>query len=248
MKVLASDFDGTLVFNDKFRKEDLKKIKEFQKEGNLVGLCSGRPFKGVYEFCKKYLDLDFYILCTGALVLDKDGNELFKSTITKQSLENYFNRYQDKYEIYIQANKQIYTYDKKEMGSMVRKVINSLDEVEGDIYGLSMFALTDENARKVCLDIEENFPELATHQNKAYIDVTAKGCSKGLGINKLKEIYHIDNIAGIGDSYNDISMLETVDTSFTFHSSPDSLTSIVDHVVDSVSQAIDILNEDTTTI
>lgn len=248
MKVLASDFDGTLIFNDKFRKKDLEKIKEFQKAGNLVGLCSGRPFKGVYEFCKKYVDLDFYILCTGALVLDKDGNELFKSTITKQSLENYFNRYQDKYEIYIQANKQIYTYDKKDMDSMVRTVITSLNEVEGDIYGISMNAISDENARKVCLDIEENFPELATHQNKEYIDVTAKGCSKGLGINKLKEILNIEEIAGIGDSYNDIPMLETVDTSFTFPTSPDSLTSIVDYVVDSVAQAIDILNEDTPTI
>ena len=40
---------------------------------------------------------------------------------------------------------------------MVRQVITSLDEVEGDIYGLSMNAKTDGNARKVCLDIEEHF-------------------------------------------------------------------------------------------
>ena len=52
MKVLASDYDGTLLFNEKFKEGDLKKIKEFQKAGNLFGLCSGRPFKGIYEFCK----------------------------------------------------------------------------------------------------------------------------------------------------------------------------------------------------
>ena len=54
---------------------------------------------------------------------------------------------------------------------MVRQVITSLDEVEGDIYGLSMNAKTDENAKKVCLDIEEHFPELTAHQNKEYIDI-----------------------------------------------------------------------------
>ena len=54
MKVLASDYDGTLLFNEKFKEGDLKKIKEFQKAGNLFGLCSGRPFKGIYEFCKPY--------------------------------------------------------------------------------------------------------------------------------------------------------------------------------------------------
>ena len=57
MKVLASDYDGTLLFNEKFKEGDLKKIKEFQKAGNLFGLCSGRPFKGIYEFCKPYIDL-----------------------------------------------------------------------------------------------------------------------------------------------------------------------------------------------
>ena len=38
MKVLASDYDGTLLFNEKFKEGDLKKIKEFQKAGNLFGL------------------------------------------------------------------------------------------------------------------------------------------------------------------------------------------------------------------
>ena len=32
MKVLASDYDGTLLFNEKFKEGDLKKIKEFQEK------------------------------------------------------------------------------------------------------------------------------------------------------------------------------------------------------------------------
>jgi hypothetical protein len=223
MKVLASDYDGTLLFNEKFKEGDLKKIKEFQKAGNLFGLCSGRPFKGIYEFCKPYIDFDFYILCTGALVLNKEREVIYKSTISKHLLHEFYDRYQKDYDIFIQANMQIYTFLKEDLGSMVRQVITSLDEVEGDIYGLSMNAKTDENAKKVC------------------IDITEKGCSKGLGILKLKELMHLEEVAGIGDSYNDIPMLETVDHSFTFPTSPESLTSIVDDVVDSVEEALDIL-------
>lgn len=52
---------------------------------------------------------------------------------------------------------------------------------------------------------------------------------------------HLEEVAGIGDSYNDIPMLETVDRSFTFPTSPESLTLIVDDVVDSVEEALDIL-------
>ena len=49
---------------------------------------------------------------------------------------------------FIQANMQIYTFLKEDLGSMVRQVITSLDEVEGDIYGLSMNAKTDEKREK----------------------------------------------------------------------------------------------------
>lgn len=241
MKVLASDFDGTLLFDGKFRENDLKKIKEFQQDGNLFGLCSGRPFQGVTQVCQGFIDFDFYILCTGALVLDKNHHVLFKSTITKQILEAFYHQFKDKYPIYIQANYKIYTFEKTEIAGIVRQHITSLDEVEGDIYGISMFALTDENASKVCREIEQLFPELTAHQNKEYIDITQKGCSKGLGIKKLQEALQISSIAGIGDSYNDIPMLETVDHSFTFHDSPKCIQDIVDDVVEGVNEAIDIL-------
>jgi len=123
MKVLASDYDGTLLFNEKFKEGDLKKIKEFQKAGNVFGLCSGRPFKGIYEFCKPYIDFDFYILCTGALVLNKEREVVYKSTISKHLLHEFFARYQKEYDIFIQANLQIYTFLKEDLGSMVRTVI-----------------------------------------------------------------------------------------------------------------------------
>ena len=36
MKLLASDFDNTLWFNDHMKDNDVKNIKEFQKHGNLL--------------------------------------------------------------------------------------------------------------------------------------------------------------------------------------------------------------------
>ena len=106
---------------------------------------------------------------SAALVLNKEREVVYKSTISKHLLHEFFARYQKEYDIFIQANLQIYTFLKEDLGSMVRTVITSLDEVEGDIYGLSMNAKTDENAKKVCLDIEEHFPELTAHQNKPRI-------------------------------------------------------------------------------
>lgn len=241
MKVLASDFDGTLMFDDHFRDEDIRKIKEFQKQGNLFGLCSGRPFQGITDMCRDLIDLDFYILCSGTLILDKNFQVIYKSTISKQLLKQFYQTFHEKYPLYIQANFKIYSFETKELPGIVMEHISLPEEVDGDIYGFSMYAFNDENASKVCQEIETLFPELSAHQNKEFIDVTEKGCSKGSGIERLKKELNITDIAGIGDSYNDMPMLEIVDHAFTFPTSPACVKDIADDIVDSVAQAIHIL-------
>ena len=61
-------------------------------------------------------------------------------------------------------------------------------------------------------------------QNVDAIDVVKKGCSKGQGILRLKELI-TGETAGIGDSYNDLEMFKVVDYSFTFDSSPQDILS-----------------------
>ena len=45
-------------------------------------------------------------------------------------------------------------------------------------------------------------------QNLDSIDIVSKGCSKGEAIKRVREHFHIKTFAGIGDSYNDLPMLE----------------------------------------
>lgn len=241
MKALASDFDGTIFFDEQFKENDIKKIKEFQNRGYLFGLCSGRPFKGIETITNGQITYDFYILCTGALILDKNHQVIYKNTITKELLHEYYKKYYHQYKMFIQANFQIYTFENEDVGGIIRQQITSLDEVEGDIYGISMNAINEENATKVCEEINISFPTLHAFQNKEYIDVVPKGSSKGDGINRLKETLQLESIAGIGDSYNDITMLKEVDLAFTFHSSPDVVKSYADHIVSSVAEAIDMI-------
>lgn len=63
---------------------------------------------------------------------------------------------------------------------------------------------------------------------------------KGECFKNSKTKYQISKIAGIGDSYNDLTMLEKADISFTFKNSPVKLKEQVDYQVDSVSEAIEI--------
>ena len=92
MKALASDFDRTLFFYDEsgsyYRLEDVQAIKHFQSLGNLFGVCTGRSYKGIEDFNPHQIDYDFYILCSGAKILDKEGNLIYQKFIDKVFMNN----------------------------------------------------------------------------------------------------------------------------------------------------------------
>ena len=82
MKLLASDFDNTLWFEDHMKDEDVKAIHEFQKHGHLFGICSGRSLSGILRPSKPYdIQYDFFILLSGGLILNKDYEPIFESQI-----------------------------------------------------------------------------------------------------------------------------------------------------------------------
>lgn len=248
MKVLASDFDGTLLFDEEFCSYDIEAIQEFQKKGNLFGLCSGRPLKGAIIASQGLLDFDFFIASSGALITDKDGNILFEQLISFETMKNVFERYSKDVRVCIQADGIFYCFDNRHRQSIlpiVEKTISSLEELkDSHIYGLSLNAKTEDNAKRICHEINQLYDDVSAFQNKEYIDLVKVGCSKGTGILKLKEILNIDKISGIGDSYNDLPMLEAVDHAFTFHQSPKAIQEQADDVVDSVCEAIHILMEE----
>ena len=88
MKALASDIDGTLVFNQQIKKQDRKAIEKYQKE-HLFGVCSGRPRCALFDLEK--LKLDFYILSSGAEILDKDLNIIQDFPMKKEIVQQIFN-------------------------------------------------------------------------------------------------------------------------------------------------------------
>ena len=80
-KILFSDFDGTLFFKEEFHQEDIEAIQTFQEAGNKFALCTGRPLGGVLALMEGKIKPDYYVLCTGGLVLDKDYHVVYGQEI-----------------------------------------------------------------------------------------------------------------------------------------------------------------------
>lgn len=242
MKALASDFDGTLYLHDaveSYREEDIAGIKQLQKQGCLFGLCTGRPLWGITAFLSERLHPDFYIVSSGAMILDKDQRILFECCLSLETAKQLSMLEEDVESIAIQAGGNIYAYKKARAFTDI-PVIQQIEEIKDqNIHGLSFRMVDEEAAARLCRSMEEQLPNTcAAFQNQNFVDVVPYGCSKGKALLKLKKLMNLHSCFGIGDSYNDIPMLQDADVSFTFKSSPQKVREAADYLVDSVGEAI----------
>ena len=76
MKILASDYDGTLNYNG-FDSQKLDAIARWRAAGNLFGLVSGRSADSLWELADRDgFGFDFMIANNGAVVLDRERHVL----------------------------------------------------------------------------------------------------------------------------------------------------------------------------
>ena len=241
----ASDFDGTLCTSNWetreqfFRDEDLEAVRRYQEAGGLFGICTGRPLSSVIESLEGLLELDFYIVTTGAQVLDHDLNVLWERTIPRGVAQSIFDRHASPSSVVLAVTEREFVSVRDEMGMGLR-VVPSLDDVRGKLLGVSVECRGDQDAaRAVCADINERFAcDVEAFQNLGSVDVVPSGCSKGEGVRIVQRALGIETMAGAGDSYNDLPLLSAVDVSYTFASSPAVVRDAANVVVNTLEEAV----------
>ena len=80
MKIIGSDFDGTITTNKVILPETRKQIKQFRDAGNIFIIVTERSPQKFRDGIKKY-DVDFfdYVICAnGAVTLDQQLKVIIK--------------------------------------------------------------------------------------------------------------------------------------------------------------------------
>lgn len=242
----ASDFDGTLYFmraapGERFRRADLLAIERFRAGGGLFGLSTGRSLTGV-DMATAELDeppsFDFYILASGALVLDARRRPLRVSRVGRDAVLDIVRFCEPRAQIVIQANDTVYTFGPP---LPMQVHIDTIDEVGDDVYGVSMHVGDPAGARGLAADINGRFgDQVEAFPNASNIDVAPRGCSKGTALRFLRERLGIGRLAAMGDSFNDVPMFAGADFSFTLASSPEQVRRAATHVVGGVAEALGV--------
>lgn len=248
MKILASDFDGTLYFDKiegHYKKEDIVAIKKFQQAGHKFGVCTGRPYMGIVEFMSKDIDIDFYITNSGACIYDGKGNILIKNDMPVEGVNELLRLYPNQRTVIMCSDKVYVRNDKEKMfGNAPFKNTYTNQDLHSElIFGTSFHFDSNEEAKKAAEYVTKNIEGITAYQNINDVDCVKNGCSKETGLNNLRHLWHVtkEDAACIGDSYNDLPMLNAFENSFTFTYSPDDVQNQAGHVVNQLCDAINIL-------
>ena len=191
MKLLVSDFDGTL-YNDHY-KENVEAVNRFVDAGNLFAIATGRDLNRLLKDLDQHLKFNYLICSDGAVIYDAHFNEIYRSDIDPKVVDGVC-------EI-LRVNDCFGDIDLIEGANMNDRKISAIyapydeDKVEMANYALS------------CL--QKRFPQIHGYLSTHYINITNRTVTKASAIRQLLELEKLKPILvyTIGDDQNDREML-----------------------------------------
>ena len=225
-KLIIADFDGTLGnVPDYVHPDTVKAIKQFQKNGGIFSIITGRSYSSVSAICEKY-----QLKCTvasfqGARITDlSKGLELFNDgippkeayTLIKEVLEYGFPvvAWADDSLYYREESFYSYLYTNKleqakfvQTDDVAKKVLEDGNPV-GKICVVVPEELTEEVAYKLSQRYDGKYT--ANSGAKRLIEIIRPDLNKGVAVRKIAEYYGIslDQVLTVGDSTNDLMLID----------------------------------------
>ena len=222
-KLIAMDFDGTLLTSDKKITEKNRDVLQKYKNNKyiIVGITA-RNLSSVNNVCN-INTFNYLILNNGSYIYDVKNNiGIDIGHISRNTLINITNNFKDFAEQidYCSLNKY-YIYKKeniKNNGFTVK--INSLEDIKEIIVRMNIFLKNNEEINKNKKYIESKFDDLNVFEmsdtdnnnSRKWIALNPKGIDKlkALEILCKKIEISLDEVIFFGDSTNDLSIINKV--------------------------------------
>lgn len=246
MKLLASDFDGTLAIHNCVPEINYEYIELLRKQGHHFAIVTGRGEMAVIDNMRPMFD---YILATsGSYIVNNLGNVIYRSLLAKEQLLQMIsiarNSNACSYEISngcFASLTYLVPVDKHPYQSL-KKFLKSFSGVESELLEADLnvqfsIAFYNEADRDQALLELEKIEGIHIHINGLYVDITNSACSKQTAIEYLNSINQYDQIFAIGDALNDYEMVKS-NYGFAMEDGHDDLKLIARQTVPSVAECI----------
>ncbi len=212
MKIIGSDYDGTLNFGGIDEKK-LSAIERWRDAGNIFSLVSGRGPDSVLElYEEKKFGCDYLVANNGAVILRTDGSLIFRAECdgeTAKPLVRYlfelgcpWAHIQTAFECRVFADGA----DCEEDGEYT---LGNMPEIPW-FTQISTQLPTFEESAAVTQAVREKFSDkLNPLQNGECLDIVRSDINKAQGLYRLAEIVGAESadIIAVGDNINDRDMI-----------------------------------------
>ena len=242
MKIIASDYDGTVNYNG-ISEDDRDAIAKFRKAGNKFGIVTGRDLElalwVLYDLKKCKTEVDFVICCTGAIILTGEGKiaRIKPGKVTEKFHEV----------IKLASECGVGTFNmnyklKKVFVDPQGRIPYSLDDLP-EFTQMNLWFENGDDAIKFN-EIMQNYKDIiSSYQNGKSVDMPPPSTSKVTGIYDYAEQFDSPEIYVVGDNLNDIPMIKDF-CSFAVSNAHPRVKELANYQCDRIADMIDFIMEE----
>ena len=230
MKVIVSDFDGTLYRNNQILYQD--KINKFVLSGNIFIIATGRNMASLKKDLDKFkLNPSFYICNDGAIILDQFLNVIYRTDIDNSMVRPLYNELKN---------------DDNVLEVLIDTGNGLVDDINRSTNKLIARYFDRDKAINLVNRINSKYPSIFGYVSNNWINITKKTETKGKAIDFLSKYYNFNKypIYIIGNDINDISMC---DYDFITYGLDDGINEYLDkysNIVNTFEEAFDSIMEE----
>ncbi|MEH7234932.1 HAD family hydrolase [Bacillus sp. JJ1562] len=255
IKLIVSDLDGTLLQeNNTVRPEDANALNQALQEGLQISIATGRMDTEIKEVLKSIGQKFHRISQNGAFASTIDERFIFSRTFTTEIADLIYKKVLDpKFVTIVSSFDTNFTHENNQYVEEIQKRLFHPIIIDSEIGS----KFSEVKPSKISLmgfenDIFDTHEKLSNEfkdeidlyiSEKHVLDIMPKQISKGNAIKKLLDELSLthEEIACIGDSFNDIPMFQLTPYSFVMSTAHEDVKEEANYVVESVAEAVELI-------
>ena len=243
IKAVFVDFDSTLYSHktNRIPESAALAVNKLRENDIKVFICSGRSLYEMDNFDLTSITIDGMIANNGQLAYDQKNNILYRHPISGELKDKLVSIFKDKkIPIFFNCEKYLFASFINEKVRKTQSDINSPEPMvkeyeDENFYMVSCFLSNDSELEKIM-----ELKDLAsiTYWHDGAVDIVTKDASKAKGIEEIINLFGIkkEETMGIGDSENDIDMLEYCEIGVAVGNAKDSVKQAADYISDDIDE------------
>ena len=222
-KVVASDFDGTLLSSDKYISDaNINAINECKRKGCIAVGITARNLSSIKSVCDIKI-FDYLVINNGTYIYNvKENDGEYLAYLDRKIVDDITNRFLEISDgiDYCSVNRYYSNKTKLAKKRPFHVEINDFKQIDERIARINIFGKTNDDVYTFKKKINEKYPELNTitmldtdaSSDRRWVAINPGDCNKAIALKKLTDKIgcKMQDVLYFGDATNDIEIITQV--------------------------------------